>query len=76
MQVQEKFNSRSAKLIEVHPPHVSSNPTWASPVKVRFFNKDTESHKEIHMQMTPDEAINFASRLITAAQNAKKAAWV
>jgi len=70
MRVEEKFNLRSARLLEVQMPHVKSGPSLALGIKVTFFQKNDDAEvydgRTLAVHMTRDEAIEFAKELLSA----------
>lgn len=70
MRVDQKFNRRSAPEITVQPPHVSRE--FGRVVLVRLHpslndHPDHMSLGNLHMRMTPAEAIEFGMKLLANA---------
>lgn len=71
MRVDEKFNKRTAALIEVQQPVVDSKLDTFLGVRVRLFTcneKHSGDGRELRMHMTPEEALRFAESLLAAAR--------
>lgn len=72
MRVEERFNRRSAELIEAQQPLVDSG--FALGVRARFFTMPgSDDGRTLSVHMTPDEALAFARDLIEAARRRIKA---
>jgi hypothetical protein len=70
MRIEEKFNLKSAKLIECQSTAaVYSGPGSALGIKVQFFPTDYDDGRKISLHLTPREAMALAKELIGAAIN-------
>ena len=69
MKIEEKFNKRDAKLIEVQQPCVNSGARYALGIKVEFFTlQGSDDPRTLSMHLTPAEALQLAEELISAAR--------
>lgn len=72
MKIEEKFNKRTAELIEVQPASIHAGPTHALGIKLEFFTLPGNADmRTISMYLTPDEALEMAGGLIAAARRAR-----
>lgn len=67
MRIEEKFNKRSANLVEVVPPAVRAGPQHELGVCATFYSVHDSGKGQITMHLTPLEALAFAGQLIEAA---------
>lgn len=68
MRVDEKFNRRTANLVDAQSPVVDAQYGNALGVRVRIFEAHGGEARHLNMHLTPDEALTFARHLIEAAQ--------
>lgn len=69
MRAEEKFNRKSANLLECQQPIVDSGGGMALGVRVRVFMVPGPEAKNISLHLTPDEALRLAEDLIREARN-------
>ena len=74
MKIEEKFNKRSADLIDVQLPSVRLRPDEAElGIKLEFFTaQGSNDQRTISMHMTPDEALEMMGLLVDAIRRAKR----
>lgn len=72
MKIEEKFNKRSAELIEVQQPLVDEGPHFALGIRVRNVQPSGADGRILCMHLTPDEAMGFARDLIEAVRRRTK----
>ena len=73
MKIEEKFNKRDAKLIEVQPPSVKTGMGLALGIRLEFFTLPGDADmRTLKMHLTPDEALLMAELLISGARNARE----
>lgn len=73
MKIQEKFNLKSAKLIEVMSPTIHTGPHYELGMQIRFYQpSDQQDRREIVLYMTPDEALDFGLALIDTARRRRR----
>ncbi len=64
MLIEEKFNNRSAKIIEVQPPSITVGPHLSLGIKMQFFRLPSDDDRStISMHLTPDEALQMIAML-------------
>lgn len=69
MKVEEKFNSRSAKLIDVQYPSIRSGPRYECGMVVEFFTKPGDDNpRSLTVHLTPGDALAMAVDLIAHAR--------
>lgn len=68
MKIEERFNLRSAQLVETQAPAVSTGGGLALGIRVCFMAATENDYRSLAMHLTPDEALQFASKLIDAAR--------
>lgn len=69
MKIEEKFNKRTADLIEVQPPAINAGPGYSLGIKLEFFTMPgNDDRRTLSMHMTPAEALEMAEGLISAAR--------
>lgn len=68
MKIEERFNVKTAKLVEVQPPSVSFGHHLGPDVKLQFFPICySDDRRNLHMHLSPSEALQLAADLIRAA---------
>lgn len=73
MKIEEKFNKRSANLIEVQPPTVHTGAAYALGIRLTFYPVVSDpDRRTLAMHLTPDEALEMAEGLIAAARRAQR----
>lgn len=74
MKIEEKFNKRSADLIDVQLPSVNLKPHEADlGIKLEFFTaQGSDDMRTLAMHMTPDEALSMVALLVDAIQRQKR----
>jgi hypothetical protein len=74
MRIEEKFNKRTAELIEVQPPSFHAGPNFSAlGIKATFFQlPGSDDTRTLSVHMTPDEALLLAENLIAAARRARR----
>ncbi|WP_454056859.1 hypothetical protein [Cupriavidus sp. Marseille-Q8015] len=72
MQIEEKFNRRSADLIEVQQPTVRTRRQDAPQgLSLQFFTaRNSDDLRTLTMHMTPMEALELAERIVAGARQA------
>lgn len=69
MKIEEKFNKRSADLIAVQQPCITTGAGLALGIKLEFFTtQEVDDLRTLSMRMTPYEALQLAENLINAAR--------
>lgn len=70
MKIEEKFNKRTAGLVEVQPPSVfTGSVNSALGIRLMFFRvPGSDDQSTLSMHMTPAEALQFAETLVSAAR--------
>jgi hypothetical protein len=73
MKIEEKFNKRSADLVEVQMPSVRLRPDQAHlGIKLEFFTiPGADDARTLSMHLTPDEALEMMGLLIDAVRRSK-----
>ena len=66
MKIQEKFNLRDAKLVE-SSLMLTASPALALGIRVMFTPIADGDYRNLALHLTPDEAIEFAQKLLSAA---------
>lgn len=70
MKIEEKFNRKHAKLVEVQFPSILTGGGLAEGIKLTFDRTVNDPDpSRISMHMTPDEALLLAQLLISAARS-------
>jgi hypothetical protein len=73
MKIEEKFNKRSAELLEVQKPVIHVGPNHSDEgIKVTFYQMSGEDGRTLAQHMKPDEALEYAQSLIAAALQARR----
>jgi len=73
MKIDEKFNKRSANLVETQPPSVRSGPHYSLGIVAEFFRLPGDDDRStLKLHMTKDEALFFAEMLVKHARNLDK----
>lgn len=72
MKIEEKFNKRGAALVEVATPIMHSGPQYAEGVCVTFGEAYEAGDRDLHLHMTPAEAMDFAIELLRVARRMSK----
>ena len=76
MKFERNFNKRTAALVDVQQPQVSHGKGCDLGVKVTAFPSQEQEDRmeigELHMHMTPQEALTFGLDLIAAARDRMK----
>lgn len=73
MKIEEKFNKRDAKLIEVQPPTHHVGPHYALGIRLTFYTlAGSDDMRTIAMHLTPDEALQMAEGLIASVRQAQR----
>lgn len=68
MRMDQKFNKRTAQLIEIQNPHVKSDGIFALGMAVSFYSLPGEETGTLNLHLTPLEALAFAENLISCAR--------
>jgi len=69
MRVEEKFNLKSAQLVEVQQPYVKHGPRFALGMSVEFYTaQGSDDRRTLRLHLKPLEALQFAQDLIDAAR--------
>jgi len=72
MKIEEKFNKRDAKLIEVQSPSVTTGRHLALGISLAFHTlPGSDDPRALRMHLTPDEALHLAELLISAVRKAR-----
>lgn len=72
MKIEKNFNLRTAELVDVQMPTVSTKGDLALGIKLQFFRQPTDIEmSRLSMHMTPDEALELACQLIWASRTAR-----
>jgi len=66
MKVDEKFNKRAAKLVDVNAVMVRASPSSPEGVEMEFFEKHGDQ-RDLRVHLTPKEAIDLAMELLSKA---------
>ncbi|WP_274644033.1 hypothetical protein [Pseudomonas serbica] len=69
MKAEEKFNRKTAALLECQQPVVDSGGGLALGVRVRVFELPGREAKTLSLHLTPDEALRLAEDLVREARN-------
>jgi hypothetical protein len=73
VKVEEKFNRRDAKLIEVQMPSINTGPQCALGIRAEFFTMpEDEDRRTLSVHLSPDEALELAEGLISAARRVRR----
>jgi hypothetical protein len=73
MLIEEKFNKRSADLMEVQPPSFHVGPYYSAlGIKATFHLIPGEDTRTISAHMTPSEVLQLAENLIAAARRSMR----
>jgi hypothetical protein len=74
MKIEEKFNKRSADLVEVQLPSVHLSPFEAElGIKLKFFTlRGSDDLRTLAMHMTPDEGLEMVALLVDALRRVKR----
>ena len=74
MRIEEKFNRRSAELIEVQQPTAHVGPNYSElGIKLTFFTvPGNDDHRTIAMHLTVDDALQLAQELIASARRVRR----
>lgn len=74
MKIEEKFNRRSAELIEVQLPLVRLSPHEAQlGIKLEFLTTPgADDLRTLAMHLTPDEALQMVALLVDAVRRQKR----
>lgn len=68
MKIEEKFNKRSAELIDVQSPSIQYGNHFDLGIRLQFFTlPGVDDFRTLSMHMTPSEALILAKELIEAA---------
>lgn len=70
MKIDEKFNKRSAELIEVQYPSIRFGRHLALGMCIEFFCLPGKDGRTLKMHLTPDEALQISAQLTEAARKA------
>jgi len=69
VKIDEKFNLKSAQLVEVQQPYVKRGPRFALGMSVEFYTAPgSDDRRTLRLHLTPLEALKFAQDLIEAAR--------
>ncbi|WP_338924416.1 hypothetical protein V0M98_32905 (plasmid) [Pseudomonas silesiensis] len=69
MKAEEKFNRKTANLLECQQPIVDSGGGLALGVRVRVFMVPGPDCKTLSLHLTPDEALRMAEDLVREARS-------
>ncbi|MDN7179085.1 hypothetical protein M0D69_13890 [Caballeronia sp. SEWSISQ10-4 2] len=69
MKLEERFNLRSAQLVEVQKPSVRTGGGLALGIKVTFIAAAEHDFRSIGLHLTPTEALQLAEDLIHCAHH-------
>jgi hypothetical protein len=71
VKIDEKFNKRTANLIEVQPPSVRVGPQYALGIVAEFYTLPGDpDQRTLKIHLTPAEALHLSEQLLAAARRA------
>lgn len=70
MKVEEKFNKKSAALLECQPPEVQGGPGTLLGVQVRLYTLPGPESRSLTLNLNPVESLKLAEDLIREARRA------
>ena len=69
MRVDEKFNKKSATLLECQQPQVNSGGGLALGMQIQLFMQPGSDNRTLSIHLTPDEALKLAEDLVREARS-------